>query len=166
MRLTSVVPDMVNAPPAMRSPLGMTIRQRTSPLNPSASGCHAEPSQRPMRFRVTVALPPVVMAAPPAMRSPLGITAVHEVVLLIPSPSADQPWPSLHAAIRLAGTPATLVNAPLTTMVSELRAMTERSASVGVFPSPVPSPDHKEPSHWAMRRADTPPALAKPAPQT
>ena len=66
IRLTNVLPENVNAPPAINVP-PYTASARTSPLNPAPNACHATPFHRATLFTEI----PATTNDPPATRSPL-----------------------------------------------------------------------------------------------
>src|SRR5262245_8935720 len=77
-------PADVTEPPAISSPLGITVSAATE-LSKAPSGDHAEPFQ--------LAAP----TYPPAVKSPLGMMARADTVELTPDPRDDHADPSQRA---------------------------------------------------------------------
>jgi hypothetical protein len=90
MWFAGALPAVVNAPPAINSPLGRTLRDVTVLSIPEPNGDHEEPFQRAMLFTPT---PPAVPKYPPATNSPAGRTARHRTAPLIPDANGDHVAP-------------------------------------------------------------------------
>src|SRR6266849_6199869 len=109
--------------------------------------------------------PPAMMKSPPAYRAgpvPSSNTVSASTTWLIPLLSADHRVPS-HLAIWFAAAPPALVNSPPAYKAGPVPSSNTVSANTLVLNNtpliPLPSADHRVPSHLATWLAVTPPAL-------